>query len=1083
MKLKSIALEAARSRRFETRPAFVTFLRGLRALLDSGPGSARLAGWAVSLSTLAATAATPLPVSTLNRTTAVDFEREVLPIFQRNCLACHNQTRAKADLVLETPAFIAKGGASGPSLIPGKGEESLVFRSAAHRVDDLVMPPVGNKSNAANLTADELGLLKLWIDQGGQGEVRGSRSLTWQPIPDSWNASYAVAIDRHSQLVACARANRVHLYDARTGRPAGRLEDPNLQGAAQRDIVSAIAFSPTEDIVATAGFQEVRLWKRRPAEVQEILRRDEPGDWAGAALSPDRSQIALLDGNGNLQIRRIDSGAVVTTWTSITSTPAQLAYSPDGSRVAIVGASGILRILSARGGESLYEHALGAEPLALAWFQEGRSLATVVQGAKTIQTWRFPENSEDRQMVPGSSLNSHEASISALTTDPSGLLVSASTDGVVLRWPTEESAKPSKIICPTPVERMQTGGARGLVLATLADGGSALLEWGEKPSLLRRFRGDPRPESAAAIVEHELALAQLELSYAEKSIQEAESESKKAAEALAKAREKREGQAKALEEKQQTLAKNQQSESAASQERDNLAAELQKALDESSAAEKAANEAKVAARDAADRAAAARHAAEWADRLKSDLERIVQSLAGRAEESAVTKAREAAESAAVDAAAKTRVTGETRSLADKALDEVATKSFAAGQKRALADRANAELPPRKKQAEEKLAAAKKAIADLQPQLEKARITLEGGDKDIQLADQAATRVANSLEQAKSAAETARRRIAENEARLKDRRSGSSTAFARRHSTSAACPSGTQILSLDETGALLAWDTASATATVAYDHPDREAIALHPEDETSVLILTRNRLERVRFAPRWDHFRTLGAGSSATDAGAGLVDRVNALAFSPDGTLLATGGGEPSRSGELKLWNVADGTLARDLGHLHSDCVLSIAFSPRGDRIATGGADRFARISEVSTGKLIRSLEGHTHHVMGVAWLAHGGVLASAGAEGSVKIWNPLTGDRLKNVDGFGKEVTGLRALGLTNQFVAVSGSGQGRVVRENGEKVRDLPGAPSFFESLATTADGKWAAVAADDGILRIWDVEAAKERFAISPP
>ena len=214
----------------------------------------------------------------------------------------------------------------------------------------------------------------------------------------------------------------------------------------------------------------------------------------------------------------------------------------------------------------------------------------------------------------------------------------------------------------------------------------------------------------------------------------------------------------------------------------------------------------------------------------------------------------------------------------------------------------------------------------------------------------------------------------------------------------------------------------------------------------------------------------------------LADRVNALAFSPDGTLLATGGGEPSRSGEIKIWNTSDGSPSRDLGSVHSDCVLALAFSPRGDRLASGGADRFARITDVASGKLLRSFEGHTHHVMGVAWLAHGGVLATAGAEGAVKIWNPFTGDRLKNVDGFGKEVTGLRAVGLHPQFVAVAGSGQGRIVRDNGEKIRDLPGAPSFYQAVDTSADGTWAAVAADDGTLRIWDLDSGKERLALPP-
>ena len=61
-------------------------------------------------------------------------------------------------------------------------------------------------------------------------------------------------------------------------------------------------------------------------------------------------------------------------------------------------------------------------------------------------------------------------------------------------------------------------------------------------------------------------------------------------------------------------------------------------------------------------------------------------------------------------------------------------------------------------------------------------------------------------------------------------------------------------------------------------------------------------------PQWTLARTIGSVDS-TDA---LADRVTALDFSPNGKLLATGSGEPSRSGELKIWNVADGALVREV---------------------------------------------------------------------------------------------------------------------------------------------------------------------------
>ena len=75
----------------------------------------------------------PIQIATIKRDTKVDFEKEILPIFRRNCLACHNSTEAESDLVLETPKAILKGGAEGPAAVPGKGAESLLIQLAARQ--------------------------------------------------------------------------------------------------------------------------------------------------------------------------------------------------------------------------------------------------------------------------------------------------------------------------------------------------------------------------------------------------------------------------------------------------------------------------------------------------------------------------------------------------------------------------------------------------------------------------------------------------------------------------------------------------------------------------------------------------------------------------------------------------------------------------------------------------------------------------------------------------------------------------------------------------------------------------------------
>ncbi len=1039
---------------------------------------------AIVLPALAVVAATPLPVAELDRVTPVDFEQEVLPFLQRNCLACHNQTRAKADLVLETPATISRGGASGPGVVPGDPDQSLLFRSAAHRVDDLVMPPVGNKSNAENLNPEELALLRLWIGQGAQGEVRSGRALAWQPIPDSWNASYAVAVDRNAELVACARANRVQLYDSRTGRPAGRLEDPDLLGATQRDVVSALAFSPTEDLLATAGFREVRLWRRLPPTALEwvpVASHAHPS-WTAASLSADRTHVGLVGAGGDVELRRTDTGAVVASWPAVTSTPAAVALSPDATRVAVAGASGILRVLGVSGDSTEFQQPLGGTPVAIAWFDQGRALATVLHDAPTIQTWRQADHPESTQLIPGPDFAAHKSPVTCLAADNSGALISAATDGAVLRWPLQGGSPTATVTCDSAVIRLRSNPGDPRLLASLASGGTAVLELGADSKVARTLRGDPRRAAAVIAAEQDIELARVELSFAEKTIQETETASGKAAETLAKAREKKESQAKDLAEKQKGLSEQQEAESAATRERDEIAAELQRSGDELAAAEKDAAQARIGAQEANEGSFNARLAADHAQRLASDLERIVQAFGDRSGESSFAKAKEAFEAAQTDAAARAIAFEEARTRAAKALEDLAGKSFLAGQRKAVADRANTELPPRKKKAEEAIAAAKKAVTTRAPQVEKARIALEGGEKDIELAEQSTDRAARSVEQAKSAAATARGRIEAAEHLLGTNRTLAETASNQPHRLLDPIPAGTTLLTVDPEGRCVAWDLASGAATLAFQESG-QPVALFALDEHSALVVRRDAVVRIDFSPRWERVRTLGDVASSTTSGSPpLVDRVNAVAFSPDGKLLATGGGEPSRSGEIKLWNTADGTLARDLGAVHSDCVLGLAFSPRGEFLASGGADRFARISEVANGGLLRSLEGHSHHVMAVAWLAHGGVLASAGAEGVVKIWNATTGDRLKNVDGFGKEVTGLRAVGWTNQFVAVAGSGQGRVIRESGEKVRDLPNTPSYLLGLATPRDGSWAAVAADDGILRIWDLSEGKERLVLPP-
>ena len=216
---------------------------------------------------------------------------------------------------------------------------------------------------------------------------------------------------------------------------------------------------------------------------------------------------------------------------------------------------------------------------------------------------------------------------------------------------------------------------------------------------------------------------------------------------------------------------------------------------------------------------------------------------------------------------------------------------------------------------------------------------------------------------------------------------------------------------------------------------------------------------------WALVRTLGSG----DSNSPLTDRVNALQFSPDGTLLASGSGEPSRGGQIKLWDPNSGQLLRSFDDVHSDAVLALDFSPDGRQLASGAADRFVRVLDLKSGKVIRSLEGHTHHVLGISWKPDGRTLASSGADNQVKIWDVAAADRKAAVVGFGKEVSAVHFYGTQGEAIAVAGDGQIKIINETGGAVRALQTLADFLQAAAVSADGRTLIVGGQSGVLTVW--------------
>ena len=170
----------------------------------------------------------PLQVAQLERDTPVDYNSEILPLLKQNCLACHHAKEAEGGLVLETLETIVKGGDTGTALVAGKSAESLLFTRAVGG-DDPLMPPEDNGVGAKSLSPEQLGLLKLWIDQGAKaGKAKTVESIQWQPIPESIRTVYSLQVSPDGNFAVIGRGNRVIVVDTATHEVSGRLVDPSL---------------------------------------------------------------------------------------------------------------------------------------------------------------------------------------------------------------------------------------------------------------------------------------------------------------------------------------------------------------------------------------------------------------------------------------------------------------------------------------------------------------------------------------------------------------------------------------------------------------------------------------------------------------------------------------------------------------------------------------------------------------------------------------------------------------------------------------------------------------------------------------
>lgn len=1019
----------------------------------------------------------PIKIAELKREAPVDFQKEILPIFRRNCLACHNSTEAESDLNLESAVSILKGGSEGPGVEAGKPDESLLLLLAS-RQRESYMPPDGNEVGAKPLTSDELGLIKLWISEGAQAGLGGAEKIVWQPLPPGITPIYASAISSDGRYAVAGRANQIFLYHVPSGRELGRLTDPALAeegriGTAHLDLVQSLTMTTHGERIISGGFRNAKIWKKATPALagSDDLASD-------ITALGGRSNIGLIVGlaDGHLLLKTKDAAPHVLSRPSEQAVVAA-DLTADGTRVVSIDAANNLFVVTvATPGQTVATAALPAKAVAVAPIGNDK-FAIALENTKEIAIWQLTaEEGKPAVLAAADPIAGHAQPVTTLKTFGEQILSASAADGDVRIWKAADKSQVRQIQHGSAIVSA-TVSADGILLATASDKETKIWNLADGKQLhaittdtLNVYVKDEFTRKVALGKRRiDLANADLKAGNDRKTAEEANAT--KAKEALTKAeadlKTKAEGATKAIAERDAEQKKLDDAVKAIA-----VADATVKTSDATiTTATKTKTDTEVAAKNLQPTVTKLTEAAKFAGQSAEQSKQAAAILADDKELAALAaatqKAFEGIKAKGATAVAEmtkyqqaiTKADADLKAANEAKTKAVADKTAAVALKTAAEAAVKAKTDPAKK-AEDAKTAADRTVASSKRSVERAGMAVVRATEaipPIQQSVQVETDAHKALEGTlATATQTAQLPLAITQIVLSD--------------------DHTTLVGISTDGTTRLWDTDSGSEVDKFaSQPGKATFA-----NGGLMVANAKALQRWDTSVTWQLERALGAVDS-TDT---FVDRVTALAISPDQKMLATGSGEPSRSGQIKLWNLESGELIRELESPHSDTVFSIDFSRDGQLLASSAADRFMKVFQVADGKFVRSFEGHTHHVLGVAWSADGRSLVTSGADKVVKVWNALTGDQSRTIAGYGKEVTDIVYLGDTNEVITACGDASvSRKRADNGGNVRAFAGASDFVYTVSAPADGAKVIAGGQDSVLRVWNAADGKLLTAFAPP
>lgn len=212
---------------------------------------------------------------------------------------------------------------------------------------------------------------------------------------------------------------------------------------------------------------------------------------------------------------------------------------------------------------------------------------------------------------------------------------------------------------------------------------------------------------------------------------------------------------------------------------------------------------------------------------------------------------------------------------------------------------------------------------------------------------------------------------------------------------------------------------------------------------------------------------------------GHTDNVLCIDFSPDGRKLLSG----SRDSQIKLWNITSAKEIRTFKS-HKSSVNSVKFSPKGDYFISGSSDNSVRYWKINKKKSIAVLIKHKASVNHVCFSPNGKYFTSASNDKTFKLWQTSSQKLVKTYKRHYQAVKSVCFSPNSKYIYSASAAGVIRVWKTTSTKeIKMIPAHFYSVNSLEISKDGSFLFSGSDDGKLKTWDLKTFENIYTYTQP